>query len=161
MIGRKKTVNEVDEFGVYTGPLKIWKTKNPGKLYFDSPFEWRCWIKLKSKNFEFELKPKSILMIPDFKTLGFSKNKVCTIKVQDAVYTPDLLIKTKFGNLYIECKGFFRPADRIRFKLLQYTLHKMETPSAILLIKSDLEFDRMLTHIQSDFNFEKTSILKL
>lgn len=160
---KTKTVCEVDEFGLYTGPLKEWKLKNPGKIYFDSPFEWRCWMKLKDSNLDFELKPKAIELIPEFKTLGLVKNKIATIKVQDAVYTPDLLIKTKFGKVYIECKGFFRPVDRIRFKLLQYTLLKKveEEKNIIILIKSDLEFDKLLLNINTDFNFEKSKILKL
>lgn len=156
----KKTVNEVDENGLYTGPLKIWKTKNPGKIYFDSPFEWRCFMKLKKLKHDFELKPKSIEMIPAFKTTGFVKNKVCIIKVQDAVYTPDFVINTKFGKVYIECKGFFRPADRVRFKLCQYTLSKTDD-SVILLINSDIEFDKMLTFIGAEFNFEKSKFLKI
>jgi predicted nuclease of restriction endonuclease-like RecB superfamily len=63
-------------------------------------------------------------MIPEFKTLSFVKGKLTQAKVQDAVYTPDFLIKTEFGNVYLEVKGFFRPADRIRFKLCQ-TLTKI------------------------------------
>lgn len=160
MAGRK-LVNEVDEHGLYlAGGLKAWKSKNPGKMYFDSPFEQRCWMKLKKTNLDFIMQPDSIEMIPTFKTLGFSKNKVSTIKVQDAVYTPDILINTKLGKLYIELKGFFRPHDRIRFKLLQYTLLK-EADSFILLIKSDIEFDKLLTLVNSEFNLEKSKTLSL
>jgi predicted nuclease of restriction endonuclease-like RecB superfamily len=158
---REQKVKPVDENGVYiSGSLKDWKVKNPKSLFFHSPFEWRCWIKLKKRDWKFSCQPESIEMIPAFKTVSFVKGKIVTAKVQDAVYTPDFLINTKFGDVYIECKGFFRPADRIRFKLCQYTLKQKEN-KVILLILNDIQFDKMLSLIDAEFNFQKIKKLEL
>jgi hypothetical protein len=154
-------VRPVDEFGVYLLPsLKEWKLKNPGKLWFHSPFEQRCYVKLKNRNWEFECQPQSIELVPEFKALTLFKGKIIKKKVQDAVYTPDFLIKTKSVSLLIECKGFYNDLAKIRFKLCQYTLSKT-TDKVILIIKSDLEFDKMLSLIDAEFNFQKTKKLKL
>ena len=159
----KQKVRPVDENGLYLHPsLKIWKQKNPGKLWFHSPFEHRCYVKLKRSGLEFSCQPEAIEMIPAFVTISFIKNKIVSAKVQDAVYTPDFFIKTRLLDIYIECKGFFTDLARMRFKMLQYTLLKDgNDKSVILLIKNDLEFDRMLSIAQSEFNSEKTKTLKL
>jgi len=158
---KEQKVKPVDSSGMYiTGTLKAWKAKHPKEIWFHSPFEWRCWIKLQKRKWTFSCQPSAIEMIPEFKTLSFVKGKITHAKVQDAVYTPDFLIKTEFGNVYIECKGFFRPADRVRFKLCQYTLNKTEN-NVILLILNDLEFDKLLALIDAHFNFKTTKKIEL
>jgi hypothetical protein len=158
----KKRICEVDESGLYISKLAEWKRRNPGAIYFDSPFEWRCWMKLKNKkSWDWSFHPNSIILMPDFKTTSFVKGKIITAKVQDAVYTPDFLINTEFGSVYIECKGFFSKADRIRFKLCQYTLLTKETNKIILLIKNDLEFDKLLSLVDSHFNYKTSKNLTI
>ena len=157
----KQRVKPVDSNGVYiTGTLKNWKIKNPNSIYYDSPFEWRCAEKLKKRKWDVTFHPEPILLLPAFKATSFVKGKIVEAKVQDAVYTPDFLIKTEFGNVFIEVKGYFTELARMRFKMCQYTLTKTEN-SVILLIKSDLEFDKMLSLIDAHFNFKTTKKLEL
>jgi len=157
----KQRVKPVDSHGTYiTGTLKNWKIKHPNDLWFHSPFEWRCYIKLQKRKWKFSCQPTAIELIPPFKCTSFVKGKVVTAKVQDAVYTPDFLIETEFGNVYIECKGYFDDTARMRFKMCQYTLNKIEG-NVILLIKTDLEFDKLLSLIDSHFNFKKTIKIEL
>lgn len=157
----KQRVRPVDQHGMYiTGTLKNWKIKHPEAIYFDSPFEWRCFEKLMKRKWDFSFHPDSIELLPAFKTTSFVKGKIIDAKVQDAVYTPDFLIRTKFGNVFIECKGFFTDLSRMRFKMCQHTLNKTKG-NVILLIKSDLEFDKMLSLIDAHFNFKTTKKLEI
>lgn len=157
----KQRVKPVDVNGKYlTISLKEYRQKYPDSIIFHSPFEWRCYIKLQKRKWKFSCQPTAIELIPPFKCTSFVKGKVVTAKVQDAVYTPDFLIETEFGNVYIECKGYFDDTARMRFKMCQYTLNKIEG-NVILLIKTDLEFDKLLSLIDSHFNFKKTIKIEL
>jgi predicted nuclease of restriction endonuclease-like RecB superfamily len=157
----KQRVKPVDSDGRYiTGTLKNWKIKHPNDLWFHSPFEWRCYIKLQKRKWKFSCQPTAIELIPSFKCTSFVKGKIIIAKVQDAVYTPDFLIETEFGNVYIECKGYFDDTARIRFKMCQYTLNNTEG-NVILLIKDDLSFDRLLSLIDSHFNFKTNKKIEL
>lgn len=141
-----KKIKSVDENGLEINKLKTWKEKNPSKIYFDSKFEWRCWMKLKNLKINFSCKPTPISLMKEFKTIGFEKNEIKIVKVRPMIYTPDFLVETEQDKFYIECKGYFRPVDRYRFKLCQYTLHTNKLGS-ILLIMNDLEFDRAISLI--------------
>lgn len=160
-IKRTQRIRPVDEYGVYLTPtLKEWKVKNPGKLWFHSSFEWRCFMKLKKRDWEFSCQPTAIELIPEFKTTSFIKGKIIDKKVQDAVYTADFLIKTNFGDVLIECKGFNNDLAKMRFKLCQYTLTKT-TDKVIMLVLSDLEFDKLLSLVDAHFNFKTTKKLEI
>lgn len=157
----KQRVKPVDSDGRYiVGTLKNWKIKHPNSIYFDSGFEWRCWIKLQKRKWDFTFHPDSIELLPAFKTTSFIKSKIVEAKVQDAVYTPDFLIKTEFGNVFVECKGYYDDLSRMRFKMCQYKLKKTEG-NVILLIRNDIEFDKMLSLIDAHFNFKTTKKLEL
>jgi len=68
---RKKVRNakKVDEFGIPILNLKEFKEKNKTAIYFDSKFEWKTYSMLVEAGFKVVLKPKSLLISPDFETL--------------------------------------------------------------------------------------------
>jgi hypothetical protein len=145
------TVKPVDENGLEIRNLKIWRQKNPGKIQFDSKFEWGCWRRLSKLGIPFQFQPDPIQVMNSFATLGFSKNDIKPIKVKPMVYTPDFLIEVGPTKYYIECKGYFRQRDQYRFKFCQYILHTQNL-GHILLVKTDLEFDRVVNLITNKRN---------
>lgn len=147
-----RNVRPVDKDGRIIMKLAEWKKKNPEALYFDSPFEWRGYNALVKEGIEFEYQPTSIVLIKEFNTLGFKKNKIETIKVRKMVYTPDFFIKNT--SIYLELKGFFYEKDKNRFKACQHELIKRG--QHILLIMSDNELKMAISLIKNDFLNKKS-----
>ena len=152
-----KKVPYVDINGLTIPQLAEWKKKNPNAIYFDSPFEWRGYQLLKKENIDFVYQPESIILMNEFKTLGFKKDKIDTIKVRGMVYTADFYIKNT--PIYLELKGFFYEKDKNRFKACQYELSK--TNQFLLLIKTDIELKRAIALIKKDFLNQKSNTINI
>lgn len=126
-MGRFSTVKPVDGTGRIIMQLKQWKTDNPGKLYFDSEFERKCYILLEDNKMNFNFHPPARELAKGFSTWTLSKGKakrrLFKGTVRNISYTPDFVIYCNNGtSIFIESKGYFDDASRIRYKLFQDTL---------------------------------------
>jgi len=130
----------VDEKGNQILNLKEWKTKNFGKVYYDSYFEYEAAQMLNKANFHVDFHPESRELIPAFKTLALSrakgKAKLFMSSVRSMSYTPDFCVYTNSGHvIFIEIKGWLRPQARLYNKAFQASLK----PNELFLIVYDLE----------------------
>ena len=157
MAKKTKRVPYVDLNGRVIPKLIDWKKKNPGAIHFDSPFEQRGYKLLEQEGIEFEYQPKSIVLMEEFRTLGFKDNEIKAIKVRGMVYTPDFFIPSL--GIYLELKGFFYEKDKNRYKACQYELHKRN--QTILLIMNDLELKKVIALIKKDYLKIKTNKINL
>jgi len=119
----------VDENGQKIIDLAKWKKdiKNFNKVYFDSKFEYDCYIVLKKAGFNVDFHPESRLLMPSFTTFALSRAKsgvkLFKSTVRSISYTPDFLITCNDGTkVYIEAKGFFTDGAKMRYKLFQNSL---------------------------------------
>jgi hypothetical protein len=122
-------VNPVDENGYKITDLAKWKKdiKNFNKIYFDSKFEYDCYLVLKRAGFDVDFHPESRLLMPSFTTFALSRAKsgvkLFKSTVRSISYTPDFLINCNDGTkVYIEAKGFFTDGAKMRYKLFQNSL---------------------------------------
>jgi hypothetical protein len=123
----------VDENGQKINDLAKWKKdiKNFNKLYFDSKFEYNCYLVLKKAGCNVDFHPESRLLMPSFTTFALSRAKsgvkLFKSTVRSISYTPDFLIKCNDGTkVYIEAKGFFTDGAKMRYKLFQNSLAENE-----------------------------------
>lgn len=122
-----KNVKCVDINGKIIKSLKNWKLRNPGKLYFDSKFEWRVYKYLESQKLEFDFHPEKTILQPGFQCLALNaKGKLFKSTVRPITYTPDFKIICGDKIIYLETKGFFTEASRLRVKLFQHQLKPNE-----------------------------------
>jgi hypothetical protein len=113
----RRNVKKVDEQGKpIRGSLKTWKTKNPGKLYFDSKPEWECWKYMKSEKIKNDFQP-TIELFATLKTKEFKKGVIKEITQRAIKYTPDFYLH-KY-KVYIEVKGYADELFRVRWKLFK------------------------------------------
>jgi len=120
-----------DQNGIKINDLKLWKSENYNKVYFDSKFEFECYKLLSAAKFDVDFNPPSRELMPSFKSWSLSrakgKTKFFESTVRNISYTPDFIIKCNSGILIIvESKGFFRPDARMRLKICQSQLKKNE-----------------------------------
>jgi hypothetical protein len=114
------------------GSIKTWKTANPRSLYFDSKYEWRCFVLLKEAKFDFVFHPESREVSPGFDCWALNKGKtgarkLFKSKVRPISYTTDFAINCNDGTIiFVEAKGFFHKDARLRYKLFQASLKKGE-----------------------------------
>jgi hypothetical protein len=119
----------IDQDGKKILDLAKWKKdiKNFNKIYFDSKFEYNCYLILKQAGFDVDFHPESRLLMPSFATFALSRAKsgvkLFKSTVRSISYTPDFLIKCNDGTkVYIEAKGFFTDGAKMRYKLFQNSL---------------------------------------
>lgn len=94
---------KVDELGkVIKAHLPTWKLENPGKLVFDSRFEWGCWMRLKESKIPFTLKPEALILIPKQKQrilcLAENAEKELKANIRDAVCKADKTMYKRLAN---------------------------------------------------------------
>ena len=123
-------VHKVDEFGNKIKNLKVWISKNPDSLYFDSTPEWEVWKYLVDSDINYDYQPK-LNLFSAIKTKEFEKprqTKKAKIEkrnkreikdvTQKAIgYTPDFYLPD--FDLYIEVKGFADDVFKLRWKLFK------------------------------------------
>lgn len=140
---------KVDIDGIVIHSLPKWKKNNPRKIFFDSRFEWKCYIMLKEAGFNFKFHPEPRIVQEKFNCLAFSKNtkKIFNSTVRSISYTPDFLIHCDNGaKVYVEAKGYFHEDARLRYKLFQRTLTKDEF-SFIIYDENDAQMKSMRAFI--------------
>jgi len=141
---------------------KSWKLKNPNELVFDSNFERQFYLKLESLGVNFIFHPPSRELVPSFKVPAISRGKEVKLilsTVRSINYTPDFLIYCKDGtHIYIETKGFFEDAARLRYKLFQKSLKSNEQ---CFIIYSMREANKFFTLLVEEYHkiqkFSKTN----
>jgi hypothetical protein len=123
----------IDEQGKRILDLAKWKKdiNNFNKIYFDSKFEYNCYLILVKAGFNVDFHPESRLLMPSFTTFALSRAKsgvkLFKSTVRSISYTPDFLIKCNDGTkVYIEAKGFFTDGAKMRYKLFQNSLTNNE-----------------------------------
>jgi hypothetical protein len=116
----------VDINGKGIKSISAWKKLNPRKLFFDSKFEWSCYMELKKAGFNFEFHPPAREVSPGFQSFSLSKGKSLKLfksTVRPITYTTDFAVYCDNGKVvFIESKGFFHADARLRYKLFQATL---------------------------------------
>lgn len=113
------------------GSIKTWKQNNPRSLYFDSKYEWKCFMLLKEAGFDFDFHPESRTVQEGFDSWALNKGKgarkLFKSKVRPITYTTDFAIHCNDGTtIFVEAKGFFHKDARLRYKLFQASLKKGE-----------------------------------
>tara|TARA_R110000796_G_scaffold38210_1_gene96299 strand:- start:697 stop:1215 length:519 start_codon:yes stop_codon:yes gene_type:complete len=148
-------IKAIDAKGIIIPKLKEWKIENPGALYFDSGFERLCYILLEDSGFNFDYHPDQREVRPPVKawtlSKGKSKRKLYLASVQNIRYTSDFKIYCNNGTtIFVESKGWFDDASRIRYKLFQATLG----PTEMSVLVYDKENNRDLIALIDIINKE-------
>ena len=95
-------------------------------IKFRSKLESVCYELLKEADLKFEYEPSKWELVPgiEYNTPSWEKigktYKKQRVKVSAITYVPDFV----GDDWLIECKGFFTPEARIKWKLLKQYLHK-------------------------------------
>lgn len=111
---------------------------------FDSILELNAYKLLQLLKVDFTFHEHSFTLIEGYKVEAYSQKtkKVYLSKVQPITYTPEFKIQGP-GNLiiYIEMKGFFEEASRLRWKMFKKQLKENEKA---FLMKSNGDLTRIL-----------------
>jgi len=169
---KKSYSSIVDINGKEISNLKIWKEKNPKKLFFESKFEWEAFILFKEASLKFDFQPQTRELIPTMNVFALSKGKTKKLfksTVRPISYTSDFAIYCDNGTtIFVETKGFFHKDARLRYKLFQHSLGKNEMSLLAFDIYNKKGQDRMtdvkaiIKIVKEHFNEKKqTNILNI
>lgn len=152
---KKKIAKYTDLNGGEIINLKTWKIKHPNEVYFDSRFEYDCYVVLKKafgNNLDFS--PGSVDLFEAFKDFtNIKSGKLQTTSVRKCSYTPDFIINCPDGfKVYIDAKGHFFPESRLRYKIFQNLIIK-GNPEIISIIIETLEEVHSLSRIIKSEHF--------
>lgn len=133
--------------------LSEWKLQNPGKIYFESMLERDCYLLLDKSGLDFTFHPASRELLAGFKSKALGKGKdkkIFNSTVRNVSYTMDFLINCPDGTkIFIEAKGWFRPLDRLRYKLFQASLKPQEM--SLLVLSAD-DIKHVIKQVKSDYS---------
>ena len=165
-----KQIKCVDINGTIINNLKVWRLKNPRKLYFESQFELDAYRLLKASGLNFEFHPESRELLPKKQVWALSKSKIKKLfksTTRTISYTPDFAVHCDDGKtIFIETKGFFHKDSRMRYKLFQHSLSKTEMSLLVFDTYNKKGQDRMtdlkviIKIIKNEFN-KKNSTNKI
>jgi len=149
IVKSKKKAKYTDRNGGQIINLKSWKEKHPGEVYFDSLFEYKCY-KVVTEAFGEEyvdFNPEPIHLFDAFKDItGIKDGKLQTTSIRKCQYTPDFIITCPDGyTVYVESKGYFFDASRIRYKIFQNKIIKDDPNAISVVIKYELDMKNMKT----------------
>lgn len=152
-----KTVKKVTGGGKVIPNFKLWRKKNPNAIFFDSKFEYSCYMLLNKAKFNFTFHPESRELRPKFQTLSLSggkgARKLFRATVRSISYTSDFAIYCNDGTIvYVEAKGFFHPDARLRYKLFQASLKNNEISVLVLQKnKGDVDMKGVIKIVNEQF----------
>lgn len=118
MKGRgRPSIHKVDDKGkTIKTSITLWKSKNPGRLCFDSMLEYDVYKVIKDSGLDFTFQP-TIELFPSIDVVDLKKGVLKKKKQQNISFTPDFYI-TKY-NCYVESKGYADELFKLRWKLFK------------------------------------------
>jgi hypothetical protein len=161
---RTKRVPYVTLGGKTFTKLSEWKLQNPGKIYFESMLERDCYLILDKSGLDFKFHPAARELLAGFKSKALGKGKdkkIFNSTVRNVSYTMDFLINCPDGTkIFIEAKGWFRPLDRLRYKLFQASLKTKEMALLVLSVEDMKHIIKQIKESYSDKR-EKRAITQI
>jgi len=152
--GIKKIAKYIDLHGSIIINLKNWKLQHPQEVYFDSKFEYDCYV-IAHRYFgsALDFSPESIDLFDGFNTITSIKHgEFKRAAVRKCSYTPDFIITcpNQF-RVFIDSKGYFFPESKLRYKIFQNLKIKDQKNAISIIIKSLEEMHSLCRLIKQQY----------